>query len=120
MACNWTREEHKMTQQKPPFNPAAYLITVEGSLYLPVQWRLAWFRAEHPHGRIQTELVHLDLEHGQAVFKAVVEDSSGSLAVGHGSENMRHFANYTERAETKAIGRALAALGFGTQWAQGD
>jgi hypothetical protein len=39
------------------------------------------------------------------------------MATGHGSETARDFKDYIEKAETKAIGRALAALGFGTQFA---
>ncbi len=42
---------------------------------------------------------------------------SGGRATGYGSEAQGDFADYIEKAETKAIGRALAALGYGTQFA---
>src|SRR3546814_7260726 len=37
-------------------------------------------------------------------------------ATGYGSETPKDFGDYIEKAETKAIGRALGALGFGTQF----
>ena len=41
---------------------------------------------------------------------------TGASATGWGSETSQDFADYIEAAETKALGRALAALGFGTQF----
>ena len=36
---------------------------------------------------------------------------------GYGSESVKDFGDYLEKAETKAVGRALAMLGYGTQFA---
>lgn len=99
------------------FDPNSHLITLKGKSYLPVQWRLVWLREQFPHGTISTEIVHLDLEKGLAVFKAHVEDGIGGIGEGHGSESRADFGDFLEKAETKALGRALAALGFGTQFA---
>lgn len=48
------------------FNPREHLITIKNrqgsSEYLPVKWRLVWFRQECPEGTIETEIVHLDLD----------------------------------------------------------
>ncbi len=100
------------------FNPNEHLISLKGGRpYLPVQWRLVWFREQYPHGSIKTELVHLDLEKSVAIFKAEVSDGEGGFATGHGSETLTDFLDFLEKAESKAIGRALAALGFGTQFA---
>ncbi len=52
-----------------------------------------------------------------AVFRAEVILPNGGRATGYGSEAQADFADYIEKAETKAIGRALAALGYGTQFA---
>lgn len=98
------------------FNPNDHLMSLKGKSYLEVKWRLFWFRSE-AKGKIKTEMLHLDLEKGVAVFKATVTDSEGNEAEGHGSETSRDFLDYIEKAETKAIGRALAALGYGTQFA---
>lgn len=127
------------------FNPNEHLMQIKsrnGSAdYLPVQWRLVWFRSLCPNGTIETEIVYLDLEReteeesyvwnsetrrsekivkrapGFAVFRAVVKDGKGGIAMGTKSEKAASFPDYIEKAETGAIGRALAALGYGTQFA---
>ena len=127
------------------FNPNEHLMQIKnrgGSAdYLPVQWRLVWFRSLFPHGTIETEIVHLDLDReteeetyvwnnetrrsekvvkrarGFAVFRATVRDGQGGVATGTKSEKAASFGDFLEKAETGAIGRALAALGYGTQFA---
>ncbi len=99
------------------FNPMEHLMKLSNKDYLQVQWRLVWFRDAFPHGIITTSMLQLDLEHGLAVFKAIVDDGEGGIGTGHGSETFKDFRDFIEKAETKAIGRALAALGYGTQFA---
>lgn len=127
------------------FNPNDHLMQIKnrnGSAdYLPVQWRLVWFREHCPEGSIETEMLHLDLDreteeegyawnndtrrsekvikraNGLAVFRATVKDGKGGIATGTKSEKAASFPDYIEKAETGAIGRALAALGYGTQFA---
>lgn len=96
------------------FDPSKYLTKVGGADYLEVKWRLVWLRQRHPDAVIETAMI----EHGEdaAVFRASVAIPGGGSATGWGSENMRDFRDYIEKAETKALGRALAALGFGTQF----
>jgi hypothetical protein len=101
------------------FDPAPHLQKLRGGLlYLPVKNRLMWLREEHPDAIIETEMVHLDLDLQLAVFRARVTLPDGASATGYGSETERDFpAGWIEKSETKALGRALAALGFGTQFA---
>ncbi|MGH2562225.1 MAG: hypothetical protein ACRDJH_24465 [Thermomicrobiales bacterium] len=100
--------------QSAAFDPSRYLTKVGNSDYLEVKWRLVWLRELHPHAEIETELFSHD---GQfAIFRAKVRVPDGGSATGWGSEGMDDFRDYIEKAETKAIGRALAALGFGTQF----
>jgi hypothetical protein len=127
------------------FNPSSHVIQLKSQQgpkdYLPVAWRLVWFRQECPEGTIETEMLHLDMdrecEHavyvwneekrrsekvikhgkGQVIFKATVTDGRGGKATGTKQENAAAFDDFIEKAETGAIGRALAALGFGTQFA---
>lgn len=101
------------------FNPSEHMMTLKGKDYLQVAWRLVWLR-DGENGKplygISTEM----LEHGEgwAVFKATITNEEGRiLSTGHGSESKRDFGDYLEKAETKAVGRALAMLGFGTQFA---
>ena len=54
---------------------------------------------------------------GFAIFRAVAKDGKGGVGTGTKSEKAASFPDFIEKAETGAIGRALAALGFGTQFA---
>ena len=97
------------------FNPQEHLSIVDGAAYLEVKWRLVWLREVHPDAVIETDMVESTRDH--AIFKASVRLPNGASATGWGSEYREHFENFIEAAETKALGRALAALGFGTQFA---
>lgn len=97
------------------FNPADHMIPLKGKDYLQVAWRLVWFREEHPDWAIVTSILESDVDH--AIFRAVICDENGvQKCTGHGSESKRDFGDYLEKAETKAVGRALAMLGYGTQF----
>ncbi len=102
--------------EQSAFDPSKYLTKVSGRDYLEVKWRLVWLRSIHPDAQIETELV--EHQNQTAVFRAKVTLPSGASATGWGSEGNDDFGDYLEKAETKAIGRALAALGFGTQFTQ--
>src|SRR5690242_21770939 len=132
----------KETETMADFNPNEHLVQLKSKAgsqdYLPVQWRLVWFRSVCPQGTIDTEEVEVDLDRvieaetfvwnaekrrsekvikqakGYARFRAVVTDGKGGRATGTGSEAAADFGDFIEKAETKAIGRALAALGYGT------
>jgi hypothetical protein len=96
------------------FDPSQHLSKVNGQDYLEVKWRLVWLRSEHPEASIVTDLAFND--GNRAIFSARVEIPGGGISTGWGSETIDSFGNYIEKAETKAIGRALAAVGFGTQF----
>ncbi|MBW3634292.1 MAG: hypothetical protein KY456_14820 [Chloroflexi bacterium] len=97
-----------------PFEPARFLTRVNGSDYLEVKWRLVWLRDQHPDATVETELVSHN--ENTAVFRARVAIPGAGSSTGWGSETAGDFRDYLEKAETKALGRALAALGFGTQF----
>lgn len=96
------------------FEPSRHLTRVNNADYLEVKWRLVWLRDLHPDAHIDTDMV--SLTDRVAVFRARVSLPDGGSATGWGSESPSDFRDYIEKAETKAIGRALAALGFGTQF----
>lgn len=103
-----------MTDTATPFDPSRFLSRIGSSDYLEVKWRLVWLRQTNPSAMIETELIsHVDQT---AIFKARVVIPDGGSATGYGTETADDFRDYIEKAETKAIGRALAALGFGTQF----
>jgi len=98
------------------FNPKEHLIDLKGKAYLQVMWRLVWFRDEKPLWSIDTKLEQLSENH--AVFSAKIYDENGiQKSAGYGSESIKDFRDFIEKAETKAVGRALAMLGYGTQFA---
>jgi len=107
-------------RQGTGFDPTPYLRQLQGrgrgggADYLDVKWRLLWLRKEHPDAEIVTELVQHDPQ--MAIFKATVTVPSGGKATGYGSETASDFPDFIEKAETKAIGRALNALGYGAQF----
>lgn len=100
------------------FDVQKHLINLKGKDYLQVMWRLVWFREEKPSWNVETKLVSHDSENGHAIFEAKIIDDCGiQKSSGHGSESVKDFRDYIEKAETKAVGRALAMLGYGTQFA---
>ncbi len=106
------------------FDPTPYMRQLRGrggapaQEYLDVKWRLLWLRREHPDAEIVTE--HVRIDDVSAIFKATVTIPAGGKATGYGSETAGDFGDFIEKAETKAIGRALNALGYGAQFAEGD
>ncbi|MPZ23785.1 MAG: hypothetical protein GEU28_09605 [Dehalococcoidia bacterium] len=104
------------------FEAGRHLRSFRGKDYLEVKWRVVWLRSEHPGAVIDTELVEhsaaTPTESAGAIFKARVATPGGGEATGWGSQTASDFPDYIEKAETKALGRALAALGFGTQFCE--
>ncbi len=104
-----------MSSEQTTFDPQKYLTLIAGRDYLEVKWRLLWFRTENPDGTIETELKREDGK--SALFAARISRGPGlGSATGWGSEEKTDFSDFIEKAETKAIGRALGALGYGTQF----
>lgn len=139
MQANGT--QHSTPPGKKPFNPNEHMRKLKDQDYLDVKWRLVWFREKFPHGTIDTQELEVDLDReftarrlvwneqtrrkewteisarGYARYHAVVEDGVGGRATGTKSETALDFPDFVEKAETGAIGRALAGLGLGTQFA---
>jgi hypothetical protein len=117
-----TLQEDEAGSRGPGFDPTPYMRQLRGrggaQEYLDVKWRLLWLRREHPDAEIITE--HIKIDETSAIFKATVSVPSGGRATGYGSETAGDFGDFIEKAETKAIGRALNALGYGAQFAEGD
>jgi len=101
------------------FDPTKYLIKLSsGQLYLPVNARIAWFRSEHPDWVIETEKLESSEQERSVIFRCQIRDAEGRLlATAHAKEYGQKFFAYFEKAETAAIGRALAVLGYGTLYA---
>jgi hypothetical protein len=105
-------EDHMTDLNKNARNPRWYLET---------KWRLVWFKDEHPTGKINTEVLNVS----PVLVKATILDGDGvAIATGHGTAIAKANAVWAgreiEKAETAAIGRALAHAGYGTQFTGED
>jgi hypothetical protein len=94
------------------------LTKIKGKDYLEVKWRLVWLRDSHPDAIVRTEVLEYDRINKFAHVKATIIIPGGAEATGHKQEDAAGFGDYLEKAETGAVGRALAMLGFGTQFAE--
>lgn len=103
-----------------PVNPADFLINLKGKPYLPVAGRIAIIRGEAKPYSIKTTPLQIDMEAGFAIFQAEVWLDGILLGMGTKQESKRDFPDFLEKAETGAIGRALAISGFGTIYALQD
>lgn len=109
------------------FDPFSKFRKLSGrSEYLDVKWRLIWLRSEFPEALIETKCLTHDYgskvkAENMATFWARVTLPDGQgCAEAHGSETQSDFGDYYEKAETKAVGRALEYLGYGTTSAKED
>lgn len=118
------------TMNESNFNPSNHLRKIErrqrqpdGSYvkvandYLDVKWRIVWLRQEQPNASIETTLLSQPGV-SPAVVKATVTLETGVSATGFGQCGSEDWGDWLEKAETRSIGRALALLGFGTQFCQ--
>ena len=109
------------------FNPAEFtreLPNEDGtlSLYLDVKYRMLWFRLHRPNGKIDTEIIHVDEK--SAVVSCKLYSDRGDPADQYLAKSCaqrfvsqeQYGDRYLEIAETAAIGRVLAAAGYGTQF----
>lgn len=101
------------------FNPRDHLIQLKGKDYLEVKWRLVWLTETAHAYSIDTDVVELNERRCVCKARVTVTTEEGVVcsAEGLGSETPNDFPDYIEKAQTKAIGRALAHVGFGTQFA---
>lgn len=99
------------------------LANLKGKDYLMVAHRLQWFNETETNFRIETDFLLVNDD--QTVARAVVTvfDKEGKeikRASATKRETKKDFSDHTEKAETSAVGRALAMLGYGTQFAISD
>jgi hypothetical protein len=127
-------KEELVEDIEQPFNPGKHLRKLQKGWYLDVKWRLVWALDDcqrQGYALIyHTEVLHR--EEAYALVKAEVQivDTSRLVqgpnfekayplvrrATAHGSETFKDFTDFLEKAETKALGRALAMVGYGTQF----
>lgn len=96
-------------------------MNLKGKMYLPVNARIQAFREEcsiFEGWGISTQQIAGSLQEQFATFRAEISDPNGKVvSVGTKTEDIKGFPDFAEKAETGAIGRALASAGFGTLFA---
>lgn len=108
---------HEGRHRMPDYVRAG-MIRLKGKAYLPTAYRLVWFRDEHPDWSILTEVVTGSAGETWAMVRATIMDTDARIiAQATKTETKEDFpAGWLEKAETGAIGRALAMCGYGTQF----
>lgn len=92
------------------------------SLYLDVKYRLLWFRLHRPNGKIHSEIVRVDDKSAIVSCKLYAdkgdpEDQYIARSCAQRFLTQEKYGDrYLEIAETAALGRVLAAAGYGTQF----
>jgi hypothetical protein len=109
------------------------IVSIHGKPYQTVGFRVNKFREDHPDWTIETQLISED--DIKVVMKALIYSNKAApvleeyephlLATGYAEEvrasSKINETSALENAETSAIGRALAALGYaGTEYASAD
>lgn len=86
--------------------------------YEPVEDRLARFWADHPKGRVRTELLASAASNEWVVFAEIYRDSADAVPFATGlaheviGQGMVNRTSALENCETSALGRALANGGY--------
>jgi hypothetical protein len=99
------------------------LISLKGKDYLQVAHRLVWLNETVAKFRIETKFSEISDEQTVCTATVAIFDDNNSVvrvASATKRETRKDFNDHTEKCETAAIGRALAMLGFGTQFALAD
>lgn len=110
-----------MESPQRQFEPRAHIRQLHGkggpTEYLDARWCIAWLRDEAPDSQIETELIEVndDFAFFKATVTRIVDGEIRGRASGHGSETAGDFKDYIEKAETKAVRRALNALGYSVE-----
>jgi hypothetical protein len=99
------------------------LLNLKGKKYLMIAYRIQWMNEEVKNFQIDTEFLSLTEDQTIAKATVVILDENDKVlrrVSATKRETKKDFSDHTEKAETAAIGRALALLGFGTQFALSD
>lgn len=100
------------------------LLNLKGKDYLQVAHRIQWMNEEESNFDVTTNILQITEDYTVVMAKITLfEATTGKIkkvASATKRETKKDFPDHTEKAETGAIGRALAVLGYGTQFALAD
>lgn len=99
------------------------IMDLKGKPYMKVAQRLLWFVTEVKTYTIETAFPILTDATATASVTVTILGENGQptrKVTQHKTETKKDFNDYAEKAETGALGRCLAALGYGTAQAEAD
>ena len=101
-------------------------VQIQGKSYKTVVERVNEFRGDEGFSEFGIETKIIKFDDPDCIIRAVIKDQAGRIVATGLAHEVRGSTNvnktsHVENCETSAIGRALAALGFGgTEYASGD
>ena len=99
------------------------LMNLKGKDYMMVAYRLVWLVDDVPNYTVKTQFLSMSEDKAVCQSEVSILDKEGKViksATATKAEDKKGFPDFIEKAETGSIGRALAILGFGTQFAIAD
>jgi hypothetical protein len=100
------------------------MIKLKGKDYLLVAHRLLWLNDDFENFTVTTDIVQLTDTYAVVRATVVIFDKATGMTIRSSTatkrETQKDFPDFLEKAETGSIGRALAMIGIGTQFAQQD
>src|SRR5437870_6595799 len=115
--------EEQRLQALEQFNPAEHLVQIrakDGTLkdYYPANWRLWELRLRHPMITLESEIVHMDVEHNLVIIKAWIYDGKTyAESERRASAYKQGLLSTLDKVETGAKARAARDFGIGTEYA---
>lgn len=112
-----------MNSVSTPKGTTLPLVILKGKPYLQVMHRIQWFNEQTDSFDIQTTIVTATKDESVVTSKITIFGQDGKVVKSASAtkrEDAKGFGDHLEKAETGSIGRALALLGFGTQFAVAD
>lgn len=104
---------------RPNFDPREHIRQLEdGREYLDLKWRILWLRSQEPDASIESQIVATSED--EVVCRTTITLRSGATVTAHGSASRTDSSQPVEEAENRAMMRALAALGYGVEYADED
>ncbi len=84
--------------------------------YLPASWRLYGLRQLHPNITLESEIIHMDVEHNLVIVKAWIFDGKTYAESEHRASSYKQgLLSALDKVETAAKARAARDFGVGTE-----
>ncbi len=105
------------------YNPHEHLVQIkskDGTMkdYYPANWRLYELRLRYPHITIESEIIHMDVEHNFVIIKASIFDGKTYEESSMRATAMKQgLLSALDKVETAAKARASRDYGIGTELA---